>query len=267
MVLQGYMLYSFKEEKQYSDPTEIFDLRIYNKAKKSTGDNAKTGQFELSSPNDSRIFLASSENEMKDWIKHIKLAANSKKKSSSSSVSSNKRSSIRSNTNTASAKSSVSGSKKKSTSSKPSGSKKKSTTKPSASAKKKNGTTPSKKKGNGKKVSTKKKTTPSLSKSNSAQTPKSKKNTKPKALKVTNSSMDKHIARMQRNSHSKSKSHDTDILESATPTSSKKKKKSVKITPNPQQRSSVPNLRNKQYQQAVLDANNNNLVKFIMNLK
>ena len=80
MVLQGYMLYSFKEEKEYDNPTEIFDLRIYNKAKKSTGDGAKTGQFELSSPNDSRIFLASSENEMKDWIKYIKLASNSNKK-------------------------------------------------------------------------------------------------------------------------------------------------------------------------------------------
>merc|ERR1712154_331950 len=87
MVLQGYMLYSFKEEKEYDNPTEIFDLRIYNKAKKSS--DGKTGQFELSSPNDCRIFLASSENEMKDWIKYIKSASNSKKKASSVSITKN----------------------------------------------------------------------------------------------------------------------------------------------------------------------------------
>ena len=63
MVVQGYTLYTFKEEKDYENPTEIFDLRIYNKVVPSA--NGETGQFELSSPNDTRTFLASSENEMK----------------------------------------------------------------------------------------------------------------------------------------------------------------------------------------------------------
>ena len=63
MVVQGYTLYTFKEEKDYENPTEIFDLRIYNKVVPSA--NGRTGQFELSSPNDTRTFLASSENEMK----------------------------------------------------------------------------------------------------------------------------------------------------------------------------------------------------------
>eukprot|EP00483_Globobulimina_turgida_P003274 UN03279 len=89
MVLQGHMLYSFKEEKQYENPTEIFDLRIYNKAKKSP--DGKSGQFELSSPNDSRIFLASSEHEMKDWVKHIKSASGRQKSASTSGLHQKKR--------------------------------------------------------------------------------------------------------------------------------------------------------------------------------
>ena len=66
MVLQGHTLYSFKDEKDYENPTEIFDLKIYNKAEPSA--NGRTGQFELSSPNDTRTFLASSENEMKGYF-------------------------------------------------------------------------------------------------------------------------------------------------------------------------------------------------------
>jgi len=155
MVLHGHMLYSFKKEKEYEDPTEIFDLRIYNKATKSS--DGKTGQFELSSPNDSRIFLASSSNEMRDWIKHIKAASNRKKKSNSVSIVSHSQQNKKSkNPNTASSK--------------------------TANLKKK--------------VSSKKKYHPK----------KRKKNTKPKALEVTNNSMDKHILRMQKLSSAKSKS-------------------------------------------------------------
>eukprot|EP01084_Bolivina_argentea_P283267 485085_1 len=105
------MLYSFKEEKEYDNPTEIFDLRIYNKAKKSS--DGKTGQFELSSPNDSRIFLASSQNEMKDWIKHIKLASSRKQKSASISGLPTKKRSTKNNPNSATSKINSSNSKKK----------------------------------------------------------------------------------------------------------------------------------------------------------
>ena len=102
MVLQGFMLYSFKNEKEYDDPTEIFDLRIYSTAKRS--EDGKTGQFELSSPNDMRIFCASSENEMKNWIKHIKSASNYKKRSGSQPSLTTKRLSRTKNPNTATAK-------------------------------------------------------------------------------------------------------------------------------------------------------------------
>ena len=74
IVLQGWMLYSFKEEKKYSNPTETFDLKIYNKVQ--ICDNEITGQFEILSSNDNRIFIAPSENEMKDWVKCIINATN-----------------------------------------------------------------------------------------------------------------------------------------------------------------------------------------------
>merc|ERR1712154_745336 len=175
MVLQGYMLYSFKEEKEYDNPTEIFDLRIYNKAKKSS--DGKTGQFELSSPNDCRIFLASSENEMKDWIKYIKSASNSKKKAASVAITKNSKRNLSTKTNPHSASSKVSASKKN-----------------------------RKKKVSSSKTSTKKKP-----KQSPKQTPKS--SPKGKAISVTNNSMNKHIERMnklqaskQTQSHSKSRS-------------------------------------------------------------
>lgn len=71
------MLYTFTNEGQYSDPTEISDLEIYNKVRKATA-NGKPNEFELLSSNDSRIFRASSQGEMKDWMKHLKLAQNYK---------------------------------------------------------------------------------------------------------------------------------------------------------------------------------------------
>eukprot|EP01084_Bolivina_argentea_P250701 420171_1 len=74
MVLEGSILYSFKQEKQYDNPTEIFDLTIYNKVQPL--DNETTGQFEILSSNDKRIFVASSENEMKEWMKCIINATN-----------------------------------------------------------------------------------------------------------------------------------------------------------------------------------------------
>merc|ERR1712228_925152 len=86
--------------------------------------DGKTGQFELSSPNDARIFCASSENEMKNWIKHIKSASNYKKKSASVSSLSKKRHSSSKNSNTASAKT-----KKKKATATPKSSKKKKTKK------------------------------------------------------------------------------------------------------------------------------------------
>eukprot|EP01083_Nonionella_stella_P015257 42691_1 len=209
MVLQGHTLYSFKEEKVYDNPTEVFDLRIFNTAKKST--DGKTGQFEVSSPDDSRTFVASSNNEMKDWIKHIKAASKSKKKSSSIANIAKKRPSanIRS-THTASSKTN----KRKTT---------KKSAKPHNSHSNQNKSHP-------------KRNAKSTKKSKNTSKPK-----KPKALTVTNNSMNKHIQRMQRKQHVKSHSHDT------SPIPAKKKKappkKKHKLNANHHQsRASVPNI-------------------------
>ena len=203
MVLEGHTLYSFKEEKNYDNPTEIFDLRIYNKAKASS--DGKTGQFELSSPNDSRIFLASSEHEMKDWIKHIRNCASSNNKSSSNNNKSTKQkaksvqisSSAKKNTKRPSVKTN-----KNTASSKVSSSQKKTKTPISSTAKKKTNTT--KKKTGGTKKKTKPTNSPSLklNKSKSNQSPKKSSKT-PTSKKVTENSMNKHIQRLSL-SHSRS---------------------------------------------------------------
>ena len=71
MVLKGMHLYSYKEMQNYEDPTEIFDLKMYRTAKMCR--NGKTGQFELISiKQERRVFIASSKNEMNEWMRCIK---------------------------------------------------------------------------------------------------------------------------------------------------------------------------------------------------
>merc|ERR1712154_199271 len=74
----------------------------------------------------------------------------------------------------------------------------------------------------------------------------SKKNTKPKALEVTNNSMDKHILRMQKLSSAKSKSFEKKSV-SSKPKKNHNNLKKQKL-PSHSQRSSVPNVMNPQYQ-------------------
>ena len=54
MVLQKWMLYSFKDKKKYTNPIEIFDLKIYNEFR--TCNNGIIGQFEIFSTNENRTF-------------------------------------------------------------------------------------------------------------------------------------------------------------------------------------------------------------------
>lgn len=71
MVLKGTHLYSYKEMQTYEDPTEVFDLKLYRTAKMCR--NGKLGQFELiSMKQERRVFIASSKNEMNEWIHRIK---------------------------------------------------------------------------------------------------------------------------------------------------------------------------------------------------
>eukprot|EP01084_Bolivina_argentea_P308649 533760_1 len=80
MVLtQGKKLFSFKNQIDYKlyakqkrkkqNPTEIFELTVYNKIKTTTG--GQQYQFEIISKDSIRHFIANSYYEMEDWIAKI----------------------------------------------------------------------------------------------------------------------------------------------------------------------------------------------------
>lgn len=79
MVLDGQKLYSFKQEKEYDNPTEIIDLKQFSKCIKSTTNESDTA-FDILSKDEKKennyYFLASSEAERKNWSKHINAAIN-----------------------------------------------------------------------------------------------------------------------------------------------------------------------------------------------
>ena len=72
MVLSNHQLYSFKQEKEYQNPTEVIDLYEYDQCTASSENNSSTAFEIISEEGDSEFhFQASSENERKDWVKHI----------------------------------------------------------------------------------------------------------------------------------------------------------------------------------------------------
>lgn len=72
MVLEGSKLYSYKKEKVYKNPTEVIDLTQYEAVLVSKKDEGG-GHFELiSKDNKKRMFVASSFDELDEWLHHIR---------------------------------------------------------------------------------------------------------------------------------------------------------------------------------------------------
>eukprot|EP01084_Bolivina_argentea_P215174 365291_1 len=77
VVLKDSCVFSYTNEaadKYGSKATEIIDLKLFNQIKQSV--KGKNYKFELISKTETRIFKAKSENDMKDWIKKIKIETN-----------------------------------------------------------------------------------------------------------------------------------------------------------------------------------------------
>ncbi|ETO12579.1 hypothetical protein RFI_24797, partial [Reticulomyxa filosa] len=83
-VLQGSILYTFKEEKQkknfffcwcflqnYENPTEIIDLKVFSSVKSSEDRTNRKHSFDVYSPDLRHSLVATSESEKEDWIRHI----------------------------------------------------------------------------------------------------------------------------------------------------------------------------------------------------
>eukprot|EP00808_Paulinella_micropora_P007860 g59140.t1 len=70
-VLQDSTLYSFKKEKDYQNPTETIDLRVFSSVKSSEDYTNRTHSFDVYSADMVFSMVASSETEKEDWIRAI----------------------------------------------------------------------------------------------------------------------------------------------------------------------------------------------------
>mmetsp|Transcript_26718 Transcript_26718/g.42326 ORF Transcript_26718/g.42326 Transcript_26718/m.42326 type:complete len:145 (-) Transcript_26718:415-849(-) len=71
VVLEGSTLHTFKKEKDYANPTEIIDLKVFSSVKSSEDHTHKAFSFDVYSPESRFSFVAKSENDKEDWIRHI----------------------------------------------------------------------------------------------------------------------------------------------------------------------------------------------------
>ena len=71
VVLEGSTLHTFKKEKDYANPTEIIDLKVFSSVKSSEDHTHKPFSFDVYSPESRFSFVAKSENDKEDWIRHI----------------------------------------------------------------------------------------------------------------------------------------------------------------------------------------------------
>lgn len=69
-VLEGSKLYSFKQERNYVDPTEVIDLQVYSSVK-SSDRTGKGNSFDLYSTNHTFSLIAANEGEKEDWIRSL----------------------------------------------------------------------------------------------------------------------------------------------------------------------------------------------------
>ncbi len=64
-------LHTFKKEKDYANPTGIIDLKVFSCVKSSEDHTHKAFSFDVYSPESRFSFVAKSENDKEDWIRHI----------------------------------------------------------------------------------------------------------------------------------------------------------------------------------------------------
>ena len=70
-VLQDSMLYSFKKERVYENPTEAIDLHVFCSVKSSEDYTNRTFSFDVYSNEMVFSMVAESESEKEDWIRAI----------------------------------------------------------------------------------------------------------------------------------------------------------------------------------------------------
>lgn len=70
-MLQDSILYSFKRERDYTDPTETIDLRIFSSVKSSEDYTNRPHSFDVYSADMVFSMVAASEADKEDWIRAI----------------------------------------------------------------------------------------------------------------------------------------------------------------------------------------------------
>eukprot|EP01083_Nonionella_stella_P176234 616037_1 len=68
---RGKLLYSFKNERDYANPTESIDLKVHSSVKSSEEYTGKANSFDVYSHETVFSMYAESENDKEDWIRAI----------------------------------------------------------------------------------------------------------------------------------------------------------------------------------------------------
>lgn len=70
-VLDDSILFSFKNEKEYTNPTEIIDLKVFSSVKSSEDTTNRKYSFDVYSADTVFSMVAESESDKEDWIRAI----------------------------------------------------------------------------------------------------------------------------------------------------------------------------------------------------
>jgi hypothetical protein len=70
-VLQDNTLYSFKNKQDYTNPTEVIDLRVFSSVKSSEDYTNRSNSFDVFSQELVFSMVAQTETEKEDWIRAI----------------------------------------------------------------------------------------------------------------------------------------------------------------------------------------------------
>lgn len=70
-MLQGNILYSFKKEYDYKNPTEVIDLRVFTSVKSSEDETNRPYSFNVYSSDQCFSLIAANDTEKETWIREI----------------------------------------------------------------------------------------------------------------------------------------------------------------------------------------------------
>jgi hypothetical protein len=71
VVLQDSMLYSFKKQGDYTNPTEVIDLTVFSSVKSTEDYTNRANSFDVYSSTMGFSLVAATENDKEDWIRAI----------------------------------------------------------------------------------------------------------------------------------------------------------------------------------------------------